>query len=635
MCGITGIVDTIPIDPTILKKATDILSYRGPDDQNRFVDEKVGFGHNRLAIIDIKGGVQPMEHNGVVLSFNGQIYNFKRLLPQLEKNGVKMETNSDTEVLLKLFIQERTKSFKMLNGMFAFSIWDDNSKSLYLVRDRSGIKPLYYAQINTKLIFASEIKAILLHPEFETRKLNHKAFHFFFNLRYVPDEYTFFEGIKQLKPGHYLTWKDGKISIKRFWQLSDRIKYNSAPDAAKVLRKLLEDTIDLHLISDIEVGAFLSGGIDSSSIVALASKKVEGLKTFTLGFNQDTDELKKARLTAEYYNTDHYEKIIPSTFLDNSVQVLWHSEYPKRGLYRYDVAQLASEKVNVVLSGLGSDELFGGYIWKYRQIGKNLAFCKKYPEKVKELKKYALGLTTLQSKYGRFTDDSYLDYLENNAYIDNSLEAYVKKISLDEVFNEDRRMRVYGETLKRYKFPNIAEEMRKYFTGSNPYTSVLKADFFSKMIGDFLHIEDRMAMAFSVESRVPYLENKMIDFAFSVNPKLHIQGQGKHILRLAMNSDLPKWVKEAPKQGFSIHLSEEYTKKIINYGKLLLSNGHIVKNKLLASDYLNKILNYPISSGLTKHYYVLWNLLFFEIWYEIFMERKCTSIPKFKLDDLI
>ena len=634
MCGITGIVDTMPIDATLLKKTTDLLKYRGPDAQQFFIDTNVGFGHNRLAIIDIKGGRQPMETEGVVLSFNGQIYNFRHLRSSLEKKGVKFDTDSDTEVLLKLFIKEKASCFPKLNGMFAFSIWDSNSETLYLARDRSGIKPLYYAKINNKLIFGSEIKCILGHPEFQERAMNLYAFHLFFNLRYVPEEHTFFKGIYQLKAGQYLIWQNGKIEVKNYWVLPSEQNYRPVV-SEKLLKKLLINSIDLHLISDVEIGSFLSGGIDSSTMVALASKRVENLKTFTLGFNQDEDELEKARLVAEHYNTDHYEKIIPSTFLDDSPLILWHAEFPKRNVYGYYVAKFASEKVKVVLSGLGSDELFGGYTWKYKQLLDNTRFAKMHSAKIAKIQANASYIAKIQSKHGNMTDDHILSYLENLKHVQNPLEMYTMKISLDEVFNVERRNRWYGESLKACNFPDISSEIKQYFTSNDPFHSIFKADFFSKMIGDFLHIDDRMCMANSLEARIPFLENNLIDFSFATNPQLHLKDKGKYLLRQAMKDELPKAVLDAPKHGFTISLSKEYIQNIIEYSKLLLVNGHIIKNKLISKDYIEKLLKLPIKDNLTKHYYILWNLLYFEIWYEIFMERKCKSAPKFKITDMI
>jgi asparagine synthase (glutamine-hydrolysing) len=638
MCGISGIVDTNEVDANSAKSMVNCIHHRGPDDKGFYSDENIAFGHARLSIIDLELGNQPMETNsGIVLIYNGEVYNFLELRASLKKQGIQFETNSDTEVVLKLYESEGVKSFSKLNGMFAFAIWDGRKKELYLVRDRTGIKPLYYAKVGTKLVFGSEVKAILTSGHGPQRRLNKHSFHSFFNLRYVHGNGTMFEGIDSLPQASYLIWKNGEINIEKYWTPDFNNKFSDIKDSAKILYNLLDKAVERHLISDVEIGSYLSGGIDSSTIIAFTSKKVENLKTFTLGFDQLSDELNKARMTAEFFGTDHYERIIPSNFLDDAPKILWYSEFPKRNLYPYYLSEIAKPYVKVVLSGLGSDELFAGYTWKYDMMKNNQQFLTQHKDNVGFIKNSARILLEIQSKGGLIEHDDQLDYLETMSYIDEPHELYTQKISLDEVFNRYRRDRWYGSELKKQNFDDISAEFKQYFdlTKNDALRGIQYADFHSKLTNDFLHIDDRTSMAHSIESRVPFLDNTLIDFAFSTPVNMHYSTYGKDVLRYAMKDHLPKWVLEAPKQGFTISLSKEYTDNIIDYGKLLLLNGHTVKNNLISKEYIESIINFPARDKLTKHYYTLWNLLFFEIWYEIFIERELTKRPQFKITELI
>jgi len=360
MCGICGATGTS--DSNLLHTMTEILRHRGPDDTGFYVDDGLMLGQCRLSIIDLKTGRQPIynEDQSIVIVYNGEIYNFPQLRKKLESKGHSFRTNSDTEVVIHAYEEFDLDCLSMFNGMFAFALYDSNRRRLVLARDRYGIKPLYYAMINGNLVFASEIKSILLHPGVR-RNLNREALSYFLTLRYVPLDGTLFEG---LLPGNYLAFDKSGVGQGAYWHLQPRPHKVDVEDS--VLLGLLETSIKRHMISDVPVGVYLSGGLDSASLVAFASKNSEiPLNTFSMGFGEETDELSDAREIAEHFGTIHHETVVRDGLLSNFPEMIWHMDSPKRNLYPYYLAQLAGKHVKVVLSGLGGDELFGGYDFRY------------------------------------------------------------------------------------------------------------------------------------------------------------------------------------------------------------------------------------------------------------------------------
>lgn len=570
MCGITGIISDEAIDGQIIKKMAGVIHHRGPDDFGYYIDDNVALANTRLSIIDLDYGHQPMiSDNGVVIVFNGEIYNYIELREQLMAKGVRFNTNSDTEVILKLYERVGESCFEMLNGMFAIAILDKDQ--LYLARDRSGIKPLYYTIVrdgdSRTLIFGSEIKTILA-TGFK-RELFIPGFHSFLNLRFVPNSETMFKGIFKLKAGTFLIWDKNYVELETYWKPKPNHNIQNLPQAVKLMETLLPKAVERHMIADVEVGSYLSGGLDSSTIVHFASQMSDyPLKTFTLGFGQETDETRKAAKLAEHYGTDHHELIIPDRFMDDARKILWHSEFPKRNLYPYYLAEMASSHVKVVLSGLGADELFCGYTWKYDQIRE---------------------------------DNSRPKYV-----------SYTHKISLDQVFTPEQRLEWYGPELEGSE--TIEQEFKPFFTTSlDPMRSIQLADYQVKMVDDFLHVDDVTSMAHSLESRTPFLDNTLVDLAFSVPVDIHLNGQGKNVIRQTMKGKLPDWSLKIPKHGFTISMTDEYKDRILEYGKNMIPNGHAVQLGLISPEVMNRT-----DLKESPNIYTIWNLLWFEEWYQMF-----------------
>ncbi|MCD5401370.1 asparagine synthase (glutamine-hydrolyzing), partial [candidate division NPL-UPA2 bacterium] len=385
MCGICGIVDFKgePVAEEVLRRMGEVLRHRGPDDEGMYINAKcqmpnakcqIGLGHRRLSIIDLDTGHQPMsnEDGTVWIVFNGEIYNFQDLRPDLEKKGHKFFSRSDTEVIIHLYEEFGSDCLKFLRGMFALAIWDEKRERLFLARDRVGQKPLCYTESNDQLIFASELKAILQVPDVP-REVNLEAVHHYLTYQYVPAPLTMFKGIKKLPPAHFLIWEKGQVRIERYWKLSFRpgiIK--SEEDCQERLGALFEEAVKLRLVSDVPLGAFLSGGIDSTAVVGMMSRlSNRAVKTFSIGFKEKAyNELKFARIAAEYFKTEHHEFIVRPEALKILPKLIWHYNEPfadSSAIPTYYVAERTREYVTVVLNGDGGDESFAGYP-RYRAV---------------------------------------------------------------------------------------------------------------------------------------------------------------------------------------------------------------------------------------------------------------------------
>ncbi len=635
MCGIFGFYGLE--DRNLLLKMSDILKHRGPDDRGFFLDGSIGLGNVRLSIIDIEGGKQPIfnEEGSIVVVYNGEIYNFRELRKELEKRGHRFYTNTDTEVIVHAYEEWGFDSVLKFNGMFAFALWDSNKKLLFLARDRSGIKPLYYTIRNGKFLFASEIKALLLHPEVK-RELDLQAFHYFVNLRYVPKEYTLISDVKKLLAGHYMIVNDKGIKIVRYWR--PRINVKDLPKGyfVKTLLKILKNAVRRHLISDVPIGVYLSSGLDSSTIVALASQvSEEPVKTFTLVFGDPQDEHLDSRRIAEEFETDHKEVHIEEyKLLKEYPKMIWYADMPKRNLYPYYLAKGVRKHVKVVLSGLGGDELFGGYDWKYQYAINFEKFRKAFPKSnLNRLKGYAHEIVKVLSNYGSLEDIELINRLKKVLHIDSKVDQYLAISSLDEVFVEDYLNNIYGNKLRERELRSVREIFEEYFRGNENFVDqVLLADYSVKLVDDFLHVEDTMSMSNSLESRVPFLDNELVEFAFTIPSHLKFNQQtNKYILKKAMMNVLPKEVINREKRGFGVNVYARFRDEIREYAEQILPEGNAVRLGLIKKDYIEKVLKTYPQPEMAKHYTLIWNLITFEIWYELFINSEKIEKPKFNI----
>lgn len=632
MCGIVGINFE---DVNLVKQMCKVITHRGPDDEGYYSDKNITLGHKRLSIIDLHTGKQPIynKDKSIVIVYNGEIYNYRELRDALEAKGHRFYTASDTEVIIHAYEEYGYDCVNLFNGMFAFAIWDSNKKEIFLARDRIGIKPLHYTFLEDgTFLFASEIKSLLQYEKVR-REVDLQSLHQFINLRYVPRERTMFKGIKRLLPAHIMIVKKEGVKIRRYWE--PKIQYSNKSEGyyIKKLRKLLEESVNRHMISDVPVGISLSGGIDSSTIVALASQITrEPLKTFCMGFGTENDEITDARLVADHFNTDHHEVIVERSLLKEYPKMIWYADEPKRNLYPYYVSELVGKHVKTVQGGLGGDELFGGYVFKYNFVHKIEEMRKKAIFETKtKISRIADELISFQTRYGDMVDDEYLDYLEMVRVLNSNTDLYLVTQTLDKVFDCGYLERIYGEELLKEELISIREIYRPYFDNKLSFIDqVFLADFSVKMVDDFLFVDDRMSMAHSVESRVPFLDNVLVDFAFTIPSNLKLKDpNGKYILKMAMKDLLPKEVLKKKKLGFSSGTYETYLRELREIAMQELPAGNLVNEGYFKQDYINKVLSAIPNQRLNLHYNVIWNLLTFETWYEIFING---DVRKPKLD---
>jgi len=639
MCGIAGFTFD---DAVLIRRMCDVLQHRGPDDDGYYVDSHLSLGNKRLSIIDLKTGRQPIynEDKSIVVVYNGEIYNFPELRGELEEAGHRFYTNSDTEVIVHAYEEWNLDCLPKFNGMFAFALWDTSDKRLLLARDSCGIKPLYYTFLeNGTLMFASEIKAILQY-ELIRREVDCQSFHSYVNLRFVPGEKTIFKGIKRLLPGHCLLLDRDGARTNRFLDINPTAKEYTEDYLIKKIQQLLRSAVKRCLISDVPLGVYLSGGMDSSTVVALASKMMsEPLQTFTMGFGEPTDEMDDARYVAEYFGTNHRELVVHSTLLKDYPKMIWHADMPKRNLYPYYIAREISRYVKVVLSGLGGDELFAGYEWKY-QFAKDVEEerGRMPPELMEKTRDIARKLLEYTCKYGSVHEIEYIHHLKRLLYLNSDVDLYLLGMSLDEVFPEEYLPNIYGKKMLQNRLQPIRDAFQQYFEDRrlNLVDRILLADFKVKMPDDFLFVDDAMSMANSIEGRFPYLDKELSEFAFTISDNYKFRnGSGKYILKKAVGEILPKRVLEKTKRGFGGTVGIQFSKELYEYARQLLPEGYIVKQGFIKKKYVDDVLRYKTSMSLTKHYIVIWDLLASEIWYRIFILPDKIRKPEFDIDSLL
>lgn len=584
MCGICGAIGAT--DQSTLRKMNEVIHHRGPDDTGFYIDSNVMLGQSRLSIIDLKTGRQPIynEDHSIVIVYNGEIYNFRELRKELEAKGHSFATNSDTEVIVHAYEEYGHDSLGLFNGMFAFALYDSTKRRLLLARDRQGIKPLYYSiRPDGVFVFASEIKSILQYPAVK-RTLDTNALACFLTLRYVPLEDTLFSGIKKILPGHYVTIDKTGLKQVRYWSLKPSKVQHEASDGE--LTDAIARSVERHMISDVPVGVYLSGGLDSATLVAFASKlSNRALNTFCMGFGEDTDELADAKAIAEYFGTEHSEILVNEGLLFDFPKMIWHMDFPKRNLYPYYLAQLAHKKVKVVLSGLGGDELFAGYDFRY---------------------------STLSSQNPKTPDERF--------------RAYIRTQARDVPFDQDE---VFGRAIPSTIHKCAADFLTPFFTGEEPFTEqVLVADFNAKMTYDFLPVDDATAMAHSVETRVPFLDNELVDLAFRI-PFSHKfrDGKGKLVLRRVVSSRLPSWSLEKRKQGFGPNPYLVYRRELRKYAEDYLLDGRAVKQDLINGEWVKKVLGRPLSPDAAADYNKVWDCLALEVFLRIYFDGELMNSP--------
>ena len=602
MCGFVGYINKEKDKKDNIKKMADLIAHRGPDSEGYYTDENIALGFRRLSIIDLNNGSQPIynEDKSKVIIFNGEIYNFEPLRKDLIKKGHTFTTKTDTEVILHGYEEYGEKILDKLRGMFAFVIYDKNTKELFAARDFYGIKPLYYAKMGNTFIFGSEIKSFLIHPHFK-KELNYKMLEYYLTFQYSPGNETFFKNVYKLMPGHYLKYKNGKLEIKKYYEIKFKQDKSKTYDEWKQgIKERLADSIKAHKISDVEVGSFLSSGVDSSYIAACSDVD----KTFTVGFNNEKySEINYAKDLSEKINTQNISKIITKEeYFKNLPNIIYYMDEPvadPSAIALYFVTQIASENVKVSLSGEGSDEIFGGYNIYQEPLTDAWYYKIPYPirfaiGKVASIFPHKRGINFLIRR-GLKLEDRFV----GNAFIFNNKE--VKKI-----LRNKRKTKGFQELTKPY-YDKVA--------GKDDITKMQYIDFNFWLVGDILTKADKMSMANSLEVRVPFLDRPLIDYATSLPTEYKVdKTTTKKIFRDIASEVLEDKVSTKKKLGFPVPirvwLKEDETYESVS--KVFMKDDKFFNQKAIL-----KLLD-DHKKGKADNSRKIWTIYVFLIWYEIF-----------------
>jgi asparagine synthase (glutamine-hydrolysing) len=622
MCGIAGIVSEAgpPPDGATLHRMCQSMVHRGPDDQGIYLRGSVGLGMRRLSIIDVAGGHQPIhnEDQTVWVVFNGEIYNFLELRAGLEKRGHRFYTNTDTEVVAHLYEELGADCVQQLRGMFGLAVYDERKRSLLLARDRLGKKPLHYALVDGRLLFGSEIKAILAGSP-ELSEVDQEGLLYFFNFNYIPDPFTAFTHIRKLPPGHLLEYKNGRLEVRQYWDFPafGGLDPGSEQECLEELEHRLAEATRLRLISDVPLGALLSGGVDSSIVVALMARASTGpVKTFSIGFrNADFNEAPYARQVAEKFATEHHELVVDPDVHQTLEYLTGMLEEPfgdSSILPTYYVSRLAREHVTVALSGDGGDELFAGYDRYWTNLRSRL------PEKIPQ-------------RAGRFFRESIYPHLPKELYgrrfaYSMTLplrDRYIDGLCFQSVEPADRSL--FSADFLAWAKTRVlpAELFRNYFDrepAQDPLSRMQYLDLKTYLPGDVLCKVDRMSMATSLEVRSPLLDHVFVEWAVSLAPKWRMRmGQPKYVLKkVAERLGVPSQVLYRPKQGFALPLVHWFREQLKDELPELLLDSRALQRGYFDPKAVRRVLD-EHSRGRFDHSGLIWQLLIFELWHRNFL----------------
>jgi asparagine synthase (glutamine-hydrolysing) len=628
MCGICGYVNSDSnesIDKQLLRDMCQVIAHRGPDDEGFYSAEHVGLGMRRLSIIDLVTGHQPVSNeNGTIwLVFNGEIYNYMSLHADLEKKGHHFATKSDTEVIVHAYEEYGTYCAKMFNGMFAFALWDIPRQRLFIARDHLGIKPLYYWSGAGKFVFGSELKAVITHPSVP-RDIDLVALDQFLTLEYIPTPRTIFQGIHKLAPGHHLIYEDGELSIAQFWDIPVIDTPLDEASCAEHLEELIDDAVRMQLMSDVPLGAFLSGGIDSSTVVAAMSKSSNlPVKTFSIGFEDATyNELPYARAVATRYQTDHYEEILAPDIAETAQRLICHLDEPFGDFSIFPtflVSEVSRRKVKVVLSGDGGDEIFGGYDTYVAQSWDQ--YYSRLPTTMRHriLPSLMARVPPRPAKKGlinkakRFIEGAALPpSLQHTRWM-----MFMSEADKTELYSAELGLSLNGDSSYAV--------MENYFRSRSDLDALSQqqyVDIKTYLVDDILTKVDRMSMAVSLEARVPLLDFRIVEFAVNLPARMKLdRGETKRILRRAMANRLPEVVLNKPKQGFSIPLKNWLRGPLKPMLTDLLSVERIRQRGYFKDTTVQEWVTEHLD-GTANHSHRLWALMVLELWHQQILDVK-------------
>ncbi len=634
MCGIAGFVNREPSWPVgrapqqaaghgiaetrlLVERMCDAIRHRGPDDEGVYVADGVALGMRRLSIIDLATGHQPIanESGTVWTVFNGEIYNYRQLRQQLEGAGHRFRTATDTEVIVHGYEQWGEQVFRHLHGMFGIALWDTRTRTLVLGRDRLGIKPLYWARSADRLYFGSELKSLLLAPDLEHR-LDPGALDHYLSFLYTPRDCSIFADICKLPPGHLLHWCDGHSRVTPYWQVPAGETFTgSEDDARQLLTQRLADAVSSHLMSDVPLGAFLSGGLDSGLVVALmAAASSRQVKTFSIGFEEpEFDELDGARIVARHFDTDHHELVVRPDAVGILDDLIAHFDEPfadSSAIPTYYVSKLAREHVTVVLSGDGGDELFGGYD-RYLPHRRVAAFDRLAPASLRGIAGLA-GRWLPRGVRGR----TFLRHVARDArgrYVD-SIRFFGRDDKRDLLTPEFRAL-AGGDDPER----SLARHFQRFDDVSWP-AQMMRFDTETYLPEDVLTKVDRMSMAHSIESRVPLLDHRVVECAASFPAHFHVRdGTRKHLLRRIAAEHLPAATLARPKRGFGVPLSSWLRGDLRELFADTLLSARALGRGYFRPGFVRRLVHEHVT-GRRDHTLRLWQLVVFERWHCLYLD---------------
>jgi len=616
MCGFVGCIhekaqNFQEKDKELFAEMNRVITHRGPDDEGYYYDNHIQFGFRRLSIIDIESGHQPLtyENERYWIIFNGEVYNYLEIRQELMDAGLTFQTNSDTEVIIALYSHEKENAVKKLRGMFSFMIWDKQEETLYGARDPFGIKPFFYFNDGEKTFFASEKKSIAM--ALESDVINYEALQHYLTYQFVPEPNTMSEGIQKLEPGHYFIKKIGKpMEIKPYFKASFQPVIKSEDEYAKEIRDVLFDSVKMHMRSDVPVGSFLSGGIDSSIIASIAKEFHPSIKTFSVGFEHNGfSEIDVAKETADKLGLENISYIItPEEYMNEIPRIMWHMDDPLADpacVPLYFVAREARKHVKVVLSGEGADELFGGYniyrephdlevFNKIPRVGKSLlrAVAAILPDGVKGKSFIERGVTPMEDRY------------IGNAKIFSELE-------------KEKLLSVYNKGLR---YTDVTKPLYEESKGYDPVDRMQYIDIHTWMRGDILLKADKTTMAHSLELRVPFLDKEVFKVASKIPTSLKTaNGTTKYILRKAAESFVPEHVLNRKKLGFPVPIRHWLKAEMNEWAKNIIKESDT--DHLLNKSVVLQLLEDHVQ-GKADNSRKIWTVLMFMVWHSIYIEKK-------------
>jgi len=629
MCGICGFIYEDAnkfVDVSLINRMCDTITHRGPDDVGLYVEKNVGLGMRRLSIIDLVTGKQPIsnEDGTIWIVFNGEIYNHDDLRRELQVKGHSFKTKTDTEAIIHAYEEYGEDCTAKLNGMFAFAIWDQRKQKLFISRDRLGIKPLYYFYDRDRFIFGSEIKAILKAGNIP-RQIDRQALDNFLTFEYIPAPLSILQDVKKLLPGHSIVFSNNELKITRYWELTFSDNDSSEDEVKRNIRELLSDAVKIRLMSDVPLGAFLSGGIDSSSIVALMSQLMDQpVKTFSIGFEDSSyNELNYARLIANTFKTEHHEFIIKPNAVELTESLIHFLDEPFGDFSifpTYLVSKMAREYVTVVLSGDGGDELFAGYDTYiadryYRRYGRIPSFLRsKIIPGIAEIVPPSPQKKGAINKIKRFVEGTKLpEDLRHVRWMIFMLEHEKGKL-----YNHD--MNSFIQEKDPYMFVRSYFKNIDYFE-QDPTSQQLYVDIKTYLVDDILVKVDRMSMATSLEARVPFLDYRFVELAATIPGDLKLRkNQTKYILKKAMEDILPYDILYRGKQGFSIPIKNWLRQDLKPMMTDILAKDKIIREGFFNPSYVEQLKTEHLK-GTKNHSHRLWALMMFGMWFDLYMNQ--------------